>query len=73
MSDLVRNPKDRFSHDAAQLRFPIFLASGSSMQHEQFIWIRMVQFEMSCIMRNPVFGVSKEVLHKLGCTITEDD
>ena len=27
---------------------------------------------MSQIMRKPVFGVSDQVLHKLGCTATED-
>ena len=27
---------------------------------------------MSCVARKPVFGVSDQVWHKLGCTATED-
>ena len=31
-----------------------------------------VLLHMSCIMRKPIFGVSDQVRHKLGCTATED-
>ena len=31
-----------------------------------------VQYKMSLAVRKPVFGVSDQVQHKPGCTVTED-
>ena len=31
-----------------------------------------VQHNLSLVLRKPVFGVSDQVQHKLGCTTTED-
>ena len=29
-------------------------------------------YDMSLVVRKPVFGVSDQALHKPGCTVTED-
>ena len=42
------------------------------------IWIRKhvvnttMQYTMSLVLKKPVFGVSDQVQHKLGCAVTED-
>ena len=33
----------------------------------------MINNEVSCIKRNPVFGVSNQARHKADCTATVDD
>ena len=34
--------------------------------------LRVISYHMSSNIRKPVFGVSKQVLHKPGCTNTKD-
>ena len=35
-------------------------------------FLKMMLYYMSLVLRKPVFGVSDQVRHKLGCTATED-
>ena len=58
MSDLVGNPKDRFSHNDAGL------ASDQGCT--------VCLNKMSLVVRKTVFGVSDQVRHKPGCTVTEN-
>ena len=43
-----------------------FLAYVNCLQHLEIL------YEMSLVVRKPVFGVSDQVRHKAGCTATED-
>ena len=34
--------------------------------------VKIDNFQMSLVVRKPVFGVSDQAIHKPGCTVTED-
>ena len=54
MSDLIGNPEDRFSHDAAHILIIIF--ADVSLKMNVFVYI---DNEISCIMRKPGFCICK--------------
>ena len=91
MWDLVKNPKDRFSCDAAHLyvyranllyhilqvshyerRIRTLEADLRESKEQRKRALDEVSGIGACVTRKPVFGVSNQVRHKLGCTTIED-
>ena len=78
--DQVKKPRDRFSHNEAQMTGNPRLQEETPPNENHKItsyWkqknqLFLHQNNLSLILRKPVFGVSDQVRHKPGCTATED-
>ena len=59
MSDLVRNPEDRFSHDAAHLMLAIIGSVTQRLNYNSvsFIFIAVQIYNMSLVVRKPAFCI----------------
>ena len=76
--EYFRNPEDRFS--LTRLKFKQSNSILKSLHHKisQYslwfsrLWDHKSSIFHPCHEKKPVFGVSDQVLHKLGCTTTED-
>ena len=70
MSDLVGNPEDGFSRDAAHLIFVIRVEHWQNVANKK-LKNNNNNNNMSRDARKPVFGVSDRVRHKPACTGSE--
>ena len=78
MSDLVGNPEDQFSQNEAHMAVLMLrrkkkcFAQSNPELNLAVSRLKNAMYSLSLVLRKPVFGVSDQVRHKPGCTVTED-
>ena len=67
---------DQYLTDVPLFKMAVWRVQNKAPEHIRFFLMKLTftfnRNLMSLVVRKPVFGVSNQVRHKLGCTATED-